>query len=171
MTGADVKESLKEAMRYFPQGVTVVAIKGEEGPWGITVSAFTSISLEPPLVLVSIAKGSAFHDGLAASGSFTVSFLADDQRSVSDSFAGRPGAPKMAAFEPRPDGPFVIRGSRAYVHCKKPRVVDAGDHSVFLGEVVEARKLNDKLPLVYYRQQYTTSSPHEGAPIPSDIIW
>lgn len=161
-------------MRSYPQGVTVVTTESHGSPVGITVSSFTSISLSPPLVLVSIAKGSAAHGAFEKSESFAVNFLADDQRSVSDRFAGR--AQMRDRFEglrhrPGLTGSPVIDGVRAVIECRTWKVHDGGDHSMVVGEVVAAEAFNSKKPLVYFQQQYTTTEALEYPAPPSDIVW
>lgn len=154
-----VQTGLKEVMRTFPQGVTVVTTISRDGPKGVTVSAFTSLSLDPPLVLVSLSKASAVHDVFTQSTEFAVNFLADDQKSVSDRFAGRHEIKEKfdgIGFRAGTTGSPVIPRARAVIECRTWRVYDAGDHSLLIGEVLRAEKLSDKPPLVYYAQQYTT---------------
>ena len=161
-------------MRHFPQGVTVVTFRAPSGPKGMTVSSFTSVSLQPPLVLVSIARSSELHDHLVAADAFAVNFLADDQKSVSDLFAGRVKVAERfdsIRHAPGVSGAPVIEGARAVVECRRWKVYDGGDHSLVVGEVVTAGALNDRRPLVYYNQRYTST---EGADSPapgSDFIW
>ncbi len=146
----------------------------EDGPKGITVSSFTSISLNPPLVLVSLAKGSALHDSLVRADSFAVNFLADDQKSVSDLFAGRVEVKdrfeKIRSHRGQTGSP-LIDGARAVIECRRWRVLDGGDHSIILGEVVSASGLSERRPLVYYARQYTTTERSEQPAPPSDIVW
>lgn len=161
-------------MRIYPQGVTVVTTDSGEGPRGMTVSSFTSVSLDPPLVLVSIAKGSELHDLFRDAKGYAVNFLADDQKSVSDTFAGR--TQKKDRFEgikftKGPAGSPLIDGARAVVECKAWQAYDGGDHSILVGEVTYAKALNGKRPLVYYSQQYTTTELMEYPAPPSDIVW
>jgi flavin reductase (DIM6/NTAB) family NADH-FMN oxidoreductase RutF len=161
-------------MRVYPQGVTVVTTQAADGPKGITVSSFTSVSLSPPLVLVSIEKGSQLHDLFRAAKGFAVNFLADDQRSVSDRFAGRTEALNRfegLRFRRGANGSPIIDGVRAFIECKTWRVDEGGDHSLIIGEVVAAQTLSSKKPLVYYAQQYTTTEAAEHPAPPSDIIW
>ena len=172
--GSDAGTGLREVMRVFPQGVTVVTWTASDGPKGITVSAFTSISLDPPLILVSISKKSSLHDAFIESKSFAVNFLADDQRSVSDRFAGRHDVGNRfhgIKFETGLAGSPVIQGARALIECNLWRIHDGGDHSLVLGRVIEARKLNDKLPLVFYGQQYTSTERIEHLGPPLDTMW
>jgi flavin reductase (DIM6/NTAB) family NADH-FMN oxidoreductase RutF len=170
----DLQTALKQAMRVYPQGVTVVTIRTEEGPKGITVSSFISVSLDPPLVLVSIAKTSQLHDLLKATEAFAVNFLAEDQKSVSDRFAGRTQARDRfdgLKFSQGVTGSPVIEGVRAAIECKSWLAYDGGDHSILVGEVVAAKKFNSKRPLVYYAQQYTTTELMEYPAPPSDMVW
>ncbi len=169
-----VQSGLKEAMRVFPQGVTVVTTHTREGPKGITVSSFTSISLNPPLVMVSLARGSDLHDIFTKVGYFAVNFLADDQKSISDLFAGRVQVKDRfegVKYHPGVTKSPIVDGVRAAIECKVWRVYDGGDHSIILGEVVEASSFNGRRPLVYYTQQYTTTERAEQPAPPSDIIW
>jgi flavin reductase (DIM6/NTAB) family NADH-FMN oxidoreductase RutF len=171
---ASVKDGVKSVMRVFPQGVTVVTTMTPEGPRGLTVSAFTSISLEPPLVLVSISKASRVHSYFMQSNHFAVNLLADDQKSVSQRFAGLDETAdrfKGMNFAPGQTGSPVIQGVRAVVECRKWSVYDGGDHSIVIGEVVRAQKLNDKPPLVFYQQQYTTTEKQEAVPQPGEVMW
>ncbi len=171
---SDVQSGLKQAMRVFPQGVTVATLTSGAGPSGITVSSFTSVSLDPPLVLISIAKGSAFHELLRGADAFAVSFLADDQKSVSDRFAGRTQAKDRfegIRFSKGATGSPIVAGARAAIECRPWKVFEGGDHSIVVGEVVSAKVLNSKRPLVYYSQQYTTTELMEYPAPPSDIVW
>lgn len=161
-------------MRIYPQGVTVVTTLTPEGPRGITVSSFTSISLSPPLVLISIAKGSALHEQFKEAKSFAVNFLAEDQKSVSDRFAGRVELKDRfqgLKFKAGVTGSPIIDGVRAVIDCSTWKVYEGGDHSILVGEVVDAKALNNKRPLVYYTQQYTTTEMMEYPAPPSDIVW
>ena len=160
-------------MRAYPQGVTVVTTQSDDGPKGITVSSFTSVSLSPPLVLVSIAKGSEAHDLYRRAKDFAVNFLADDQRSVSDRFAGKTEARDMfegLKFELGVTGSPIIDGALAVIECKTWRVYEGGDHSLIIGEVVATQAPTDKRPLVYYAQQYTTTETPEYPTPTSDIV-
>ena len=158
----------------YPQGVTVVTTTGPSGPTGLTVSSFTSISLEPPLVLISIAKGSVIHDLFRGAKVYAVNFLADDQKSVSDRFAGRTKVVDRfegLGFVRGITGSPIIDGARVAIECRAWQVYEGGDHSILVGEVVSAKTYNTKRPLVYYSQQYTTTEHLEYPAPPSDIVW
>lgn len=161
-------------MRSYPQGVCVATTAGAEGPAGITISSFTSVSLQPPLVLISIARSSALHDLFRKARAYAVNFLADDQKSVSDRFAGRTGAHDRfegIKFSKGATGSPIIAGVRAVLECKAWQVYDGGDHSILVGNVVYAKTFNSKKPLVYYSQQYTTAETMEYPAPPSDMVW
>lgn len=165
---------LKEVMRIFPQGVTVVTAMEGTVPKGITVSAFTSVSLNPPLVLISISKDSSVHKALMSSKGFAVNFLAHDQGNVSDRFAGRDEVSDRfegVGFVAGATGAPVIKGARAVVECRPWKLYDGGDHSLLIGEVVRAERLNAKPPLVFFVHQYTTTASVDHTLPPSDHMW
>jgi flavin reductase (DIM6/NTAB) family NADH-FMN oxidoreductase RutF len=110
----------------------------------------------------------------AVAENFAVNFLADDQKSVSDRFAGRSGPKeRFEGLKHRAGitGSPIIEGARAVIECRSYRVYDGGDHSMIVGEVVAAAALNHKRPLVYYSQQYTTTEQAEYPAPPSDMVW
>jgi 3-hydroxy-9,10-secoandrosta-1,3,5(10)-triene-9,17-dione monooxygenase reductase component len=145
--------TLKDVMRTFPQGVTVVTAEGDEGPRGITVSSFASVSLEPPLVLVCIMKESRAHDAIAK-GRFVVNVLGQDQGPVSDHFA----SPKLSSEEQFTGYAFPkIDGCLGYLHCKVVDQSEQGTHTVFFGQVeqIELGAAGETAkPLVFCSRQY-----------------
>jgi 3-hydroxy-9,10-secoandrosta-1,3,5(10)-triene-9,17-dione monooxygenase reductase component len=127
----------RKALGQFATGVTVVTTRDAAGlPLGLTVSAFCSVSLHPPLVLVCIDHRSEANAGMRESGRFAVSVLAEDQEEVSRRFAA-PGRSKVEGF------PFVsgrlglplVPGALAHVECRVRSFHDEGDHAVWVGEV------------------------------------
>jgi flavin reductase (DIM6/NTAB) family NADH-FMN oxidoreductase RutF len=141
-------------MRTFPQGVVVVTAAGDEGPRGITVSSFTSVSLVPPTVLVCILRESRAHAAIQR-GRFVVNLLAETQGGVSEHFA-RPNLTSEEQFEGlgAVGNPPVLEGCLGYLHC---RVVDSwpqGDHTIFVGEVELAKMGIEGRPLVFCSRQY-----------------
>lgn len=143
-------------MGRFPTGVTVVAAVDAEGtPFGLTVNSFTSVSLEPPLVLVCIDDGAASHRPLVAATHFAVNVLASDQAAVADRFASEPSRGRFdtvgwhgAAF-----GSPVLDGVVAWLECSRHEVIDAGDHSILLGRV-ESVGGEDRPALLFHRGRY-----------------
>ncbi|WP_028270058.1 flavin reductase [Arthrobacter sp. CC3] len=117
----------------FATGVAIVTFDGATKRHGITVNSFTSVSMEPPLVLVSIARTAKAHDELAGRP-FTVNILGAEQRHLATHFAGRPG------YEPRwVEGATAPRlaGVLAYFECRPWAAYDGGDHTLYLGEVAD----------------------------------
>lgn len=166
---SDAASDLRALMRAAPQLVTVVTARGPDGPRGITVSSFISVSLAPPLVLVSISKSSPAHEAIAA-GRFRVHLLAADQAAVSGHFA-RPGlsAEEQFAGEYREavsaggeGGPPRLRGCLGAIECEKVAAYDGGDHTLFLGGVQEVSLDRSEVePLLYFSRGYR----RVGAPV------
>ncbi|MCL6636948.1 MAG: flavin reductase family protein [Alicyclobacillus sp.] len=140
----------------FATGVTVVTTQDAAGlPAGMTVNSFTSLSLDPPLVLVTIAKTSSLFDTFMQAGGYAVNILRADQEGLSRQFATK-NIDRFAQVSYRTgvSGSPVLDGVLAYFDC---RVVDrhpAGDHVILIGEVVDGG-LNDGHPLLFYRGKYT----------------
>jgi flavin reductase (DIM6/NTAB) family NADH-FMN oxidoreductase RutF len=123
-------------MGSYPTGVTIVSTRDAAGaPLGLTVNAFTSVSLEPPLVLICIGRSSQSHDRLIASGTFAVSMLSETQGEVARRFARQPSEGRFdgVAWWQAPSGNPVIEGATAWIDCSIERVVEAGDHTIILG--------------------------------------
>ena len=152
------REDFKEAMSRFASGVTVVTCFDGEQTRGITVSAFLSVSLEPPLVLVSISKDAQLAPLLASSEGYGVSLLSAEQHTVSDHFAG--WGPE--GFEPALEalaGEQVLADALAGLSCQIRERVDAGDHQLLIGEV-RAITLGASLePLLYAQRGYRRLAP------------
>lgn len=136
----------------FATGITVVTTRVGEEVHGMTVNAFMSVSLKPPLVLVSIdrkAKGNAL---LRQSGRYGVSILADDQHHHSNHFAGRvqlEHAVRLIDVHGIP----LVEGALAHLVCRVVDIVEAGDHTLFIGEVEHLAHREGK-PLLYYAGRY-----------------
>lgn len=144
--------SLRDVMRTFPQGVVVVTAEGDDGPRGITVSSFASVSLNPPLVLICIMNESRAH-GAIKKGAFVINVLAEDQGKVSDHFA----SPKLSSAEQFAEHAFPkIDGCLGYLHCRVVSETVHGDHTVFVGEVenTELPETKDRKPLVFFSREY-----------------
>jgi 4-nitrophenol 2-monooxygenase / 4-nitrocatechol 4-monooxygenase, reductase component len=144
----------KLAMSHFASGVTVVTTEHEGTPYGMTVASFASLSLHPPLVLVCIEKGVKSHDAIAGAGSFGVSILTDSQADVSGRFASK-SDDKFAGVKVRRGelGVPLIEGAICTMECRVHQQLSGGDHTIFIGEVVDMRS-SDGEPLVYYRSGY-----------------
>ena len=153
----DAAEGLRALMRAAPQLVTVVTAWGPDGPRGITVSSFISVSLAPATVLVSVMKSARAHAAIAA-GRFRVHLLAEDQAAVSVHFA-RPGlgsdeqfgAAFRGALDGRREGePPRLPDCLGWAECETVSAVDGEDHTLFLGRVREASVERGKAPPLLY---------------------
>jgi flavin reductase (DIM6/NTAB) family NADH-FMN oxidoreductase RutF len=151
-------EDFKNALASWASGVSVVATRAEGHVYGITVSSFTSLSLEPPLILVCLNKRNRLGSMIESAGVFTVSILAAEQASVSNHFASS-GREPTETFEPvaqqdAPSGLPIVAGAMAYVDCALHRTLDEGDHSIVIGRVTAAGARSDAGPLLYCRRGY-----------------
>ncbi len=147
----------RNALGKFATGITVVTVtahEGDEAVRGITVNAFMSLSLVPPLVAVCIDKRANAHARLLESDIYGVSILAAEQRAHSNTFAGMPAEGLEPAFE-RLGEAMVLEGALSQLACRVRQVVDAGDHTLFIGEV-EALNYREGEPLLYYGGRYAT---------------
>ena len=148
-------DEFRSALSRFASGVTVVTTRNGAGElFGITVSAFCSVSLEPPLVLICIEKATASHSSFLESGIFIVNILARDQAELSERFASQI-ADKFAGvgITLNIDGLPMIDGSLAIIECRVKQALHGGDHTIFVGEVDRA-KVHEGDPLIYFRSDY-----------------
>ena len=151
---------LRTCLGHFATGVTVVTCASDGQPHGATVNAFSAVSLDPPLVLVSLdhsTKACAFLDGT----SFTVNVLREGQDDLALHFAGQP-RPNPVDWTPgtgllAPRLPDVL----AYLACTPWRSYDGGDHTLFLGKVEEYGYFGGE-PLLFYRGRFSRVSPDLG---------
>ncbi|MGH2960788.1 MAG: flavin reductase family protein [Solirubrobacterales bacterium] len=152
--GDDPAVALRQTLGMFATGVTVITTLVGEQVHGMTANAFMSVSLEPPLVLISIDRRTRMCEMLHADRHFGVSVLADDQRALSDRFAGRPadGGPRPS-FKIVHDAP-IVEGAAAHFVARIVRSYWGGDHSLFLGRVEFACFSEDARPLVFHGGQY-----------------
>lgn len=146
-------------MGNWATGVTVVTSRGPHGPHGMTANAFLSVSLAPPLVLVSIGRDNDSHAIITASGRFAVSLLAEGQEALSVHFAQRFKDPAQAmagiAWSPGPDGLPFIDGAIGHLACAVSDAFAAQDHTLFLARVTHVAAGANLPPLVYFRSTYT----------------
>lgn len=153
--GADSR-TLRDAMGCFATGVTIVTAMSEAGePVGLTASSFTSVSLDPPLLLICIDKKSGSLPALRGAPHFAINVLHIGQQPTSNRFAKR-GEDKFGAtaWEKGESGAPIITGSLATYECARDALHDAGDHVIFVGRVVHARFEPQRDPLLYFRGKY-----------------
>ena len=151
------ENDFRQALSCFASGVNVVTTKDAAGEhFGITVSAFCSVSLDPPLVLICIEKQTASHHAFLESGAFVVNILDESHAFLSEQFA-TPLGDKFENIDLREglDGIPVLNAAIANLECRTKMVHDGGDHSIIVGEV-ESSSVKDGEPLVYFQGEYRT---------------
>ncbi len=148
----------------FATGVAVVTTMRDGHPLGITVNALSSLSLNPPLVLVCIDCNSYIHDSIRQAGYFAANLLTEDQRDLATGFAVRSERRDKefygVRYHPGVTGAPIFDESLGYVECRLVDVFPGGDHSIFVGEVV-ALNGSEQNPLLYYRARYGVYAPFE----------
>lgn len=147
----------RRVMGHFPTGVTIVTSRHDDGsPCGLTVNAFSSLSLDPPLVLICVERAADSFECIERSGVFAVNILEEGRGEalsrrfstwgVDDKFRG-------VAYRTERTGSPVLEVALAWVDCRVTQKVMAGDHAVFIGEVLDG-DAHEGSPLVYYRGGY-----------------
>jgi len=151
-------DQFRQLLGRFATGVTVLTTRTpppRAEPIGMTASSVASVSLDPPLVLVSVDRRHDMHAALAAASHFVLNVLAADQEALSRRFAAEePNRFDGVGFRPNKQGIAVLDGVLAHIECEKQAAIPAGDHTVFLGSVVGG-SVTDRRPLLYYRGGYT----------------
>lgn len=153
--------AFRTVLGHFATGVTVITALDDGAPVGVVANAFTSVSLEPPLVLFCASKESASWTRIRASGKFCVNILAEDQEDISRLFA-TPGADRFGPTGFRPSsatGSPLLPGVLGFVDCVTDREIEAGDHFIVIGRVLEVGVLRHSEPLVFYRAGYGSFRP------------
>ena len=153
---------LRRVVGQFPSGVVVItsAEPATGELHGVTVNAFASLSLEPPLVLVCVNRAAQSHDFLTAREHFAINVLARRQIAIAERFAGR--APLVGRefadvpYTPGAGGAPLLCGSVAWLECRRSATYPGGDHSIIVGEVLNATTGEDDDPLVYFGGAYAS---------------
>ena len=148
----------RRAMGSFATGVTVITVDQEGEVHGMTANAFTSVSLDPLLVLVCVDHRARTHAHLHAKKRFGVNVLSAQQRSISEFYARSAELHQHpeeagARFDRTPHGTPVLHGALAYLECRLHTAQDAGDHTIFIAEVEDA-VVREGEPLLYFKGQY-----------------
>ena len=150
-------DKFKDALRYFPSGVTIVAVRAGEVTHGLTVSAFTSVSPEPPLVAVMVDHRHRAHELLEQEGAvFSVNVLGEEQRELSDRFAWEKTEDRFLAgnWTAATTGAPVLADALAWLDCTIHSRATAGSHTIYIGEVRESSAPGGRPPLVYWNRAY-----------------
>lgn len=146
----------RNAMSRFASGVTIVATITDSGErWGFTASAFSSLSLDPPLILVCLDRRADCFEAFAEAEAFGVSILEAGQSAAAMTFATR-GADKFAGVATSPGrvtGQPLVEGALSHIECRMNARLDGGDHVILLGEVVSA-SVSEVEPLLHYNRNF-----------------
>ena len=146
----------RRVLGHFVTGVTVLTTRDREGaPAGLTLNAFASLSLRPPLVLVCVDRAADTHDLIAAADGFAVNVLAEGQERIARRFAADEVDRRFEgiAWRRETTGAPVLDDVLAWVDCRLHSTADGGDHTIYIGEVVDAAA-RDGAPLLFYRGGY-----------------
>jgi flavin reductase (DIM6/NTAB) family NADH-FMN oxidoreductase RutF len=148
---------LRNVMGHFATGVTIITTKDAAGkPFGLTANAFTSLSLDPPLLLICVDKKVDCYACFEASKVFAVNFLSEGQSQLSTRFATK----GIEKFEGVPYklgelGVALLDGALAHIECKLVSAYEGGDHTIYVGEIQNATVLGDR-PLLFFKGKYYT---------------
>ena len=159
----------RKAMGCFATGVTVITVDYEGEVHGMTANAFTSVSLEPMLVLVCVDHRAKTHAHLHARKRFGVNVLAEDQKLISDYYArplrthAQAEQEAGARFDRTAHGTPVLHGALAYLECRLHTAQDAGDHTIFIAEVEDV-VVREGDPLLYFRANYRSIGEPKNEP-------
>ena len=147
-------EDFRNALSRFASGVTIVTVSSDGELHGMTASAFASVSLDPPRILVSLDKTSRTRSMLAEIGSFAVNILSGGQESISRSFAVSGPKPfDTLSHKLGENGAPLLDGAIAWMECSVVQIVDGGDHDIVIGDVT-ASVAADGDPLIYFNRTY-----------------
>jgi 3-hydroxy-9,10-secoandrosta-1,3,5(10)-triene-9,17-dione monooxygenase reductase component len=161
----------REVMGHFATGISVVTTLEGDRPQGITVNAFSSVSLEPALVMVALDRRRFITPMVRRAGRYAVNVLGGDQQALSDCFAHAPVSPGRedfcgASWHSGPTGLPLIDGSIATLECTVVETFGAGDHDLFIGRVDSLEQHREGVPpLLYYRRRYLRIEQGEDSPV------
>jgi flavin reductase (DIM6/NTAB) family NADH-FMN oxidoreductase RutF len=153
------KNELRRIMGHFATGVTVITTIAKDGtPFGLTANAFMSVSLEPPLLLISVDKKAESYPHFEQSRVFTINILSDGQEGLSRRFAVSGGDKfEGIAYHRGANNVPILEETLAHIECRLYAAYDGGDHTLYLGEILEAETREGR-PLLFYRGGYRAFS-------------
>lgn len=153
----------KATLAQWASGVTIVTSVHNGQHVGITASSFSSVSMEPPLILICVAKRLHTHQVILDSGVFAVTILSSEQEALGMRFAGRlaEGEDRFTGvdFFTEKTGARLLKQGIGWLDCRLSVAHDSGDHSIFVGEVVAAHAAEDGEPILYYNRHWRSLSP------------
>lgn len=148
-------QELRRVMGHFATGVAVITTRDKDGtPQGLTANAFMSLSLDPPLVIISVDKKATCYSCFEPNNGFTVNFLAEDQEEISRRFATK-GADKFVdlKWQVGSNGAAQIDGALGSVECRITQCHDGGDHTIVVGEIIDVGASGER-PLLFFKGKY-----------------
>ena len=150
-----MNRAYRDALSCFATGVTVVSAHHDGKDWGMTCNSFSSVSLEPRLVLWSIRQSASSRAAFVNAGGYTVSVLSDEQQALAGQFSTGDMAQRFAgvAADRLASGRLRLAGSSAWFDCALVQVIPAGDHDILLGEVRDFGR-STLAPLIYTQGQF-----------------
>ncbi len=154
-------EQFRKVLSQFATGVTIITLKTQDGLHGLTVNAFSAVSLEPPLILICIQKNGASQAALSQAGQFVVNILSAGQRELAGRFANSKleGEQRFSGVQYRLNqkGHPILNNTLGYLECRIADEIAAGDHVIFLGQVEQAKiNTGGAHPLLFFNSQYHT---------------
>jgi flavin reductase (DIM6/NTAB) family NADH-FMN oxidoreductase RutF len=153
-------QSYRAFFGELPTGVTAIVGHGVEGPVGLVVGTFSSVSLDPPLVSFMVTHGSRSWAAVKSIGHFTANILASDQRRLSQTLSGW-SQDKFRDVKFDPSRPGVIQGCLAWADCELEREVEAGDHLIVLAAPSALEVARSTRPLIFFQRAYHRTLPVE----------
>ena len=161
-------KELRRLMGHFATGVTVITTRGEAQDYGMTATAFSSVSLDPPLILVCIITGATGAEVIPANGVFAVNILSSEQEAISNYFVSKDRPRGRDAFGEIPHrevatGAPVIDGVAAFVDCRLVSTHEEGDHLIFIGEVLALGVDPEVEPLIFHGGGYRALHAEDGS--------
>jgi flavin reductase (DIM6/NTAB) family NADH-FMN oxidoreductase RutF len=153
-------QELRRVLGHFATGVTIITTKDIAGePFGLTANAFTSLSLNPPLILICVDKAAQCYSCFVQSNVFTVNFLHEGQEEISRRFATK-GVDKFAGlnWHEGAHGAAILDDAIGYLECKIVQSYEGGDHTIIVGEVLHGLASGDR-PLLFFKGRYQRLPP------------
>lgn len=166
-TATQIAPGLRETMRQFATGITVLTTGGDS-IHGMTANAFSSVSLDPPLVLCCVAHTASMHSAITTARHFAVSILGSDQEHLARYFTNKQRPRGRAEFDSvrwypgTHTGAPLLADSLAWLECRVVRDYDGGDHTIFVGEVLGADVASDRDPLLFFGGAFHQVSARAG---------
>jgi len=151
------RDAFRRACSRFATGVAVATVLDRDGkPHGLTINSFTSVSADPPLVLICLDQSCSLLTHFSGSGHYALSFLSEEQQELSNRFAALPeGRFQGVTWKPGPaTGMPILDGSIGFMECSVHQQIVAGDHTLFIGHIEDCGGQPEARPLLYYASAY-----------------